>query len=159
MQLTIPCARRRHFYNLRHSGYLTPLVSGSGKTKNCGRKWREFVVHVAVVGASSRLVQQHAKFCGYWRYIRLSVFIVLAQKFYLYLGSTLSGHLSSFMVKCARRSDGRGLNYLFACVFLYIYFFLFLFFLFKKKRGPEGRVHVLSTPGWVNYMIVWVSAL
>ena len=56
MQLTIPCARRRHFYNLRHSGYLTPLVSGSGKTKNCGRKWREFVVHVAVVGASSRLV-------------------------------------------------------------------------------------------------------
>ena len=31
MQLTIP--RARHFYNLRHSGYVTPLVSGSGKTK------------------------------------------------------------------------------------------------------------------------------
>ena len=35
----------------------------------------------------------------------------------------------------------------------------YFFFLIKKKRGPEGRVHVLSTPGWVNYMIVWVSAL
>ena len=33
MQLTIPLARRRHFYNLRHLGYVTPLVSGSGKTK------------------------------------------------------------------------------------------------------------------------------
>ena len=33
MQLTIPRARRRHFYNLRHPGYVTPLVSGSGKTK------------------------------------------------------------------------------------------------------------------------------
>ena len=33
MQLTIPRARRRHFYNLRHSGYVTPLVSSSGKTK------------------------------------------------------------------------------------------------------------------------------
>ena len=33
MQLTIPRARRRHFYNLRHSGYVTPLVSGSRKTK------------------------------------------------------------------------------------------------------------------------------
>ena len=36
---------------------------------------------------------------------------------YLYLGSTLSGHLSSFMVKWARRNDGRELYYLFACVF------------------------------------------
>ena len=33
MQLTMPRARRRHFYNLRYSGYVTPLVSGSGKTK------------------------------------------------------------------------------------------------------------------------------
>ena len=33
MQLTIPRARRRHFYNLRHSGYVNLLVSGSGKTK------------------------------------------------------------------------------------------------------------------------------
>ena len=33
MQLTIPCACRRHFYNLRHSGYVNLLVSGSGKTK------------------------------------------------------------------------------------------------------------------------------
>ena len=33
MQLTIPHTRRRHFYNLWHSGYVTPLVSGSGKTK------------------------------------------------------------------------------------------------------------------------------
>ena len=38
------------------------------------------------------------------------------------------------MVKCARRIDGRGLYYLFACVFnIFIYFI----FLFKKKRGPE----------------------
>ena len=33
MQLTIPRTRRRHFYNLRHSGYVTPLVLGSGKTR------------------------------------------------------------------------------------------------------------------------------
>ena len=33
MQLTIPRARQRHFYNLRHSGYVTPLVLGSSKTK------------------------------------------------------------------------------------------------------------------------------
>ena len=33
MQLTIPRARRRHFYNLRHSGYVNPLISGSSKTK------------------------------------------------------------------------------------------------------------------------------
>ena len=38
------------------------------------------------------------------------------------------------MLKCARRSDGRGLSYLFACVLKYIYL---LIFLFKKKRGPE----------------------
>ena len=43
--------------------------------------------------------------------------------------------------------------------FFYIFISFYFFFLFKKKRGPEGRVHVLSTPGWVNYMIVWVSAL
>ena len=66
------------------------------------------------------------------------------------------------MVKCSRRIDGRGLYYLFACVFnIFIYLFYFIF-LFKKKRGPErgpewgtkrgpkggpeGRVHVLSTP-------------
>ena len=58
-QLTISRARRRHFYNLRHSGYVTPLVLGSGKTKVAeenGGSRREFVVHVAVVGASSRLV-------------------------------------------------------------------------------------------------------
>ena len=59
------------------------------------------------------------------------------------------------MLKCARRSDGRGLSYLFACVLKYIYL---LIFLFKKKRGPErgpeggpeggpkGGFHVLSTP-------------
>ena len=51
MQLTIPRIRRRHFYNLRPSGYVTPLVSGSGKTKMAKEN-----VHVAVVGASSRLV-------------------------------------------------------------------------------------------------------
>ena len=33
MQLTMPRARRRHFYNLRYSGYVTLLVSGSDKTK------------------------------------------------------------------------------------------------------------------------------
>ena len=33
MQLTIPRARRRYFHNLGHSGYVTPLISGSGKTK------------------------------------------------------------------------------------------------------------------------------
>ena len=44
-------------------------------------------------------------------------------------------------------------------IFIYIFFIFLYIFLFKKKRGPEGRVHVLSTPGWVNYMIVWVSAL
>ena len=32
MQLTMPRARRRHFYNLRYSGYVTLLVSGSDKT-------------------------------------------------------------------------------------------------------------------------------
>ena len=47
---------------------------------------------------------------------------------------------------------------LLAFFYIFISYYLF-FFVFKKKRGPEGRVHVLSTPGWVNYMIVWVSAL
>ena len=87
----------------------------------------------------SHLVQQHTKFCGYWRYIRLSAFIVQAQKFYLYLGSTLSGHLSSFVVKCARWSDGRGLYYLFACIFSYLYlFFIYLFFSLKKEGSRKG---------------------
>ena len=33
MQLTMPRARRRHVYNLRYSGYVTLLESGSDKTK------------------------------------------------------------------------------------------------------------------------------
>ena len=55
------------------------------------------------------------------------------------------------MLKCARRSDGRGLSYLFACVLKYIY--LLIFYLKKRgvqkgvqKGGPEGGFHVLSTP-------------
>ena len=43
--------------------------------------------------------------------------------------------------------------------FFDIFSSFYLFFFILKKGGPEGRVHVLSTPGWVNYMIVWVSAL
>ena len=52
---------------------------------------------------------------------------------------TLSGHLSSFMVKCARWSDGRGLYYLFACIFSYLYlFFIYLFFSLKKEGSRKG---------------------
>ena len=66
------------------------------------------------------------------------------------------------MVKCAWRTDGRGLYYLFARVFNILINLLFIYFLFQKKRGPERgpeggpkrgpkgggperRVHVLST--------------
>ena len=58
------------------------------------------------------------------------------------------------MVKCARQSDGRG--FFFGLLDFLIYLFIYFLFLFiEKKRGvqkgvqkggPEGRVHVLSTP-------------
>ena len=47
------------------------------------------------------------------------------------------------MVKCARRSDGKGLYYLFACVFKYIFNYL----LFLKKRGPERGKGVKNWDG------------
>ena len=50
------------------------------------------------------------------RILAIYSFVSLYSTSIEYLGSTLSGHLSSFMVKCARRSDSRGLYYLFACV-------------------------------------------
>ena len=55
----------------------------------------------------------------------------------MYLGSTLSGHLSSFMVKCARRSDGRGLFILFVCLRFLIYLFIYLFVFILKKEGSR----------------------
>ena len=41
------------------------------------------------------------------------------------------------MVKCARRSDGKGLYFLFACVFL-IYLFITITFYVKKKGSRRG---------------------
>ena len=121
MQLTMPRARRRHVYNLRYSGYVTPLVSGSDKTKMAEENDGSLLLRSR---ASSRLVQQHAKFCGYQRYIRLSAFIVQAQKFYLYLGSTLSGHLSSFMVNVQDGVIGDFIICLLAFFNIFIYLFI-----------------------------------
>ena len=67
MQLTIPRARRRHFYNLRHSGYLTPLVSGrvnaSFRISNCPwipcdkPRWRKKMAGVCCSSSRSRREQ------------------------------------------------------------------------------------------------------
>ena len=70
----------------------------------------------------------------------------------MYLGSTLSSHLSSFMVKCARRSDDRGLYYLFACVFKYIY--IYFFFIYWKRRPPFHCFGTPIWPPWRHYSLV-----
>ena len=133
LQLTMPRARRRHFYNLRYSGYVTLLESGSDKTKMAEENDGSLLFTQPREQSSCLAARKVLRILAIYSFISLystSIEILFVSwKHFIRSPFQLHG-------KCARRSDGRGIYYLFACVFKYIYLIIY----FKKKEGSKRGV-------------------